>query len=178
VRRLTQGFWLPPAHFSFSNWAASPDGKWGFFASNPIQQRPRKKLYEGTHWFVMKLPPWPNPTDLQIFNPDGSSPDRTTFLNYPVTVFAPSGDTVRISFGYGENGDINNFYCTTRLERCWTSDSAAPPNPYQFDSEPQVRTNCDLGCIVQVPAIPGRVLYYRVEHSNGATDPVQVVAIP
>jgi len=178
VRRLTQAWWLPPSHYSFSNWVASPDGKWGFFASNPVQQRPRKGLSDGTHWFAMKLPPWPSPSDTQIYAADGSSPDRTTFLSYPVTVFGSSGDTVRISFGYGENGDINNFYCTTRLETCWTADSAVPSNPYQFDSEPQSRTDCGLGCTIPVPAIAGRVLYYRVEHADGTTDPTQAVAIP
>lgn len=176
VRRLTQAWWLPPNHFSFSNWVASPDGKWGFFANNPVQQRPRKSWTDGVHFFAMKLPPWPDSVPIPALN--GVTPDRTNFIKYPALVFAPGGDTVRISFGYGENGDVSKFYCTSRLETCWTSDAATPSNPYVFDSESQTRTNCNLGCTVSLPAIAGRVLYYRVEHADGTTDPIQVVAIP
>ena len=175
VRRLTMGFSLPTTHFSFQNWIASPDAKWGFFLPNPIQYRPAWRYNSGTHVFAMKLPPWPKPGEI---DPAGQEKDRTTFVPYPVSVAGAAGDTVRVAFGYGENGDTGKFYCTTRIESCWTSASATPASPFAFDSESQARTNCGSGCTVPVPAIPGRVLYYRVEHANGSTDPTQAVAVP
>ena len=174
VRRLTMGFALPTTHFSFQTWIASPDGKWGFFVTNPIQYRPSWHYYSGTHVFAMKLPPWPQPGDI---DPAGQEKNRTTFVPYPVMVPGSSGDTVRVAFGYGENGDVTKSYCTTRLETCWTSASATAANPFVFDSESQGRTNCGSGCTVQIPAIPGRVLYYRVEHAGGSTDAMQAVAV-
>jgi hypothetical protein len=175
VRRLTTGFWPALGQYYAYNWVASPDGKWGFFAGNPLNQRP-KHNEEAANFFAMKLPPWPDP--FPIPGVDGLSPDRTTFIPYPVQVWGQGGDTVRIAFGYGENGDVYNSYCTTRLETCWTSDAATSSNPYVFDSEPQSRTKCDLACTIQVPAIAGRVLYYRIEHADGTIDPISAVAIP
>ena len=170
VRRLTMGWSLPLTHFIYYNWVASPDAQWGFFSANPVGQKTLRNSL-GSTWFAMKLPPFPSLSDTPVL-------DRTGFVNYPVQVFAPATDTVRVAFGYGENGDINQSYCTTRQETCWTSASAAASNPYVFNSETQSRTSCNLGCIVNVPAIPGRVLYYRVEHSDGTSDAMQAVAIP
>lgn len=170
VRRLTMGWSLPLAHFVYYNWIASPDAQWGFFCANPIAEKTLRNG-GGSTWFAMKLPPFPGLSTTPL-------PDRTTFVSYPVQVFAQSGDSVRVSFGYGENGDVNRFYCTTRQETCWTSASATPSNPFVFGSESQNRTNCNLACTVNIPAIPGRMLYFSVEHSDGTTDPIQVAAMP
>ena len=76
------------------------------------------------------------------------------------------GDSVRVAFGYGENGDPAHLYCTTRAETCYTSTAATTVNP--FAGESQALTSCSPACEVAIPAIPGRVLYYLVERQNGS----------
>jgi hypothetical protein len=166
VRRLTLGFWTPPNHYSFSNWVATPDAKWGIFAPNSVQQRAG-----AGQWFAMKLPPWPVSAD---------NTNRTKFVPVPIRFPASPGVRVRIAFGYAEDGDPENLYCTTRHETCWTSAAATAANPYVFASEAQHKVACDSGCTVSVPAIPGRILFYQVEHTNGSrtvTDPLQAIAL-
>jgi hypothetical protein len=176
VRRLSMGWSLPLAHFTFYNWISSPDGHWGFFAANPVGQKTLRNA-TGSAWFAMKIPPWPDQPAKRRLRFYGEI-DRTAFIPYRVLVPGLDGDSVRVAFGYGENGDPNKFYCTTRLERCWTSTNAVPQNPFVFNGEPQGRTDCNASCTVTIPAIPGRVVYYSVEHANGVMDPVQAVAIP
>jgi len=166
VRRLTLGFWTPPNHYSFSNWISTPDAKWGIFVPNSIQQRAG-----GGQWFAMKLPPWPAFAD---------NTNRTTFVPVPIRFPANPGDNIRIAFGYGENGGPANLYCTTRQEPCWTAAAPTAANPFVFASEAQQKVACNSGCTVSIPAIPGRILFYQVEHTNGAgtiTDPLQAIAL-
>ena len=172
ARRLTQGFWLPFGQYYAYNWIATPDAKWGFFAGNPLQQRPRYRESSGTHYFAMKLPPWPIVKD---------TTDRTTFVPLPVRFPAKAGETIRVAFGYGENGNPANLFCTTRQETCWTSAVATPANPFVFASETQSKTSCTSGCTINIPAIAGRILFYQVEHTSGngtILDPLVSQAIP
>jgi hypothetical protein len=163
VRRLTLGFWEPMKHYSFSNWVATPDAKWGIFAPNPVQQRAA-----AAQWFAMKLPPWL----------ENDSKVRTTFVPQPIQTSAKLGDSVRVAFGYGENGDPGNLYCTTRAQTCWTSSTATASNPFVFAGEAQHPMICSSGnCVISIPAIPGRVLYYQVE-TNGRLGSLQSVAVP
>ena len=157
VRRLSLGWTMPLSHYDFSNWISSPDAKWGLFAGNPIQQHPPKGVYSGTQWFAMKLPP--TPPDLIA---------RTNFVPMRISLQGVDGDSVRIAFGYGENGDPANLYCTTRAETCYTSTAATTVNPFVFAGESQALTSCSPACEVAIPAIPGRVLYYLVERQNGS----------
>ncbi len=170
MRRLTQGFWPGLGQYYASNWVASPDAKWGFFANAPLGQRPRSQE-AGSHFFAMKLPPWPTSSD---------SVNRTQYVQIPVELTGVSGDNIRISFGYGENGDPSKFYCTTRQETCWTSATATPLNPFVFDGETQHKTPCTSGCSISIPAIPGRIVFYQMERSNGDVRPgmIQALAVP
>lgn len=171
VRRLSLG-WTPPLnHYSFSNWISSPDGKWGLFANNPLQQHPYRSNYSGSHWFAMKLPPAPTP-DNKL---------RSGFVPIPVSVNGVSGDTVRVAFGYAENGDPNNLYCTSRDETCYTAANASVTNPFSFTVDASSYTACGSGCVVNVPAIPGRTLYYQVQRKNGSlvtSGQTEIVTVP
>ena len=171
ARRLTLGWTMPLSHYDFANWISTPDAKWGLFALNPIQQHPLKGAYAGTQWFAMKLPPSPA-SDTMV---------RGNFSPMRVSLTGVSGDQVRIEFGYAENGNPGNFYCTSRAEACYTSATVVAGNPFVFASEPQSYTNCSPRCEVVIPAIPGRVLYYTVQRQNGpnrSTSAIGVVAIP
>lgn len=168
VRRLTMGFMPPLGEYSFTNWVSSPDGKWGFFAGNPLNMRPMNNAL-GSHVFAIKLPPWPTSSD---------GLDRTKLVQIPIPLGGVSGDNIRIAFGYGENGDPANFYCTTRPEKCWTTNTPTSTNPFVFDLETQVKTPCSPSCTVPIPAIPGRITWYQVERTNGASTvlgPMQVI---
>ena len=162
------------SHYDFSNWISTPDAKWGLFAGNPIQQHPVKNgagAYQGTHWFAMKIPP----------SPASDTTLRADFVRMRMTLTGVSGDMVRISFGYAENGNPTNLYCTSRAESCYTSASATPVNPFVFASEAQSYTSCTGVCEVTIPAIPGRVLYYVVQRKNGSnttTSALGVVPVP
>jgi hypothetical protein len=171
VRRLSLG-WVPPlSHYEFSSWISTPDAKWGLFAGNPIQQRPLKGVYTGSHWFAMKLPPSPAP-DATL---------RSSFVPLRVVLTGVSGDMVRVAFGYAENGNPANFYCTSRAEACYASSSATAVNPFLFASEAPSYTSCSNGCEVTLPAIPGRLVYYVVQRQNGSatgTTALGIAAVP
>lgn len=72
---------------------------------------------------------------------------------------SPGITQARIRFGY----DVA-FRCTARREACLTNAALAP---YAFDSEPLTPLECAKGCEIVVPALPGRLLYYRIERFNG-----------
>ncbi len=83
----------------------------------------------------------------------------------------------RVRFGYSENGLPGSFYCTARQEACVTGGS-----PYSFVSESPQWQACTGGCSIQVPAIPGRVLFYAIDTQDGSGTPipgsVQVQVVP
>ena len=174
-RRLTMGGWLAPNHYSFSNWITTPDGKWGIWAENPFGERPYYKFNSSMQWFRMKLPDWPA----------SDTPNRTTYVNFPITSSGAIGDVVEAKFGYGENGNPTNFYCTSRQETCWTSATATAANPFRFDGETASKNSCSgtpVSCQVNIPAIAGRMLFYEFCRTPSGGSEVcgtlQVQAVP
>ena len=124
----------------------------------------------------MKLPPWPQ---LGEIDPVGQEKDRSTFVPYAATTDSTPGDALESAFGYGENSIKCQFCCTSRLETCWTSATATPAIPFVFDLDTRSPTSCGgSSCTVQIPAIPGRVLYYRIQHASGIFDDPEAVGIP
>ena len=158
IRRMTLGFVPPMSHFDFSNWILGADGQWGLFTDNPIQQHPIIGRGNGLDWYAMKVPPTP-PSD---------GMERSQFVNVPIQFQGVAGDSVIIAFGYAENGDPKNLYCTSRQETCYTTTAATLTNPFVFASETQNPQSCSSGCTVNIPAIPGRILYYQPIRINGA----------
>jgi hypothetical protein len=167
ARRLTLGWTMPLSHYDFSNWISTPDAKWGLFAGNPIQQHPFKGSYTGTQWFAMKLPPSPDP-EIAL---------RAGFIPIRIPLNGTTGDMVRVAFGYAENGNPANFYCTSRAEACYTATTATTTNPFVFESEPQSYMNCSSRCEVTIPAIPGRLLYYVVQRQNGSDSSASALGV-
>lgn len=168
LRRLTQGFWPGLGQYYASNWVASSDAKWGFFADTPMGQRPHNSI-GGSNFFAMKLPPWPTSSD---------GVDRTKYVQIPIPLGGITGDSVRLEFGYGENGDPASFFCTTRQEACWTTNAPTGTAPFDFNGETAHKTACSPSCTVPIPMIPGRILFYRLERTNGATvtlGPIQTI---
>ena len=106
---------------------------------------------------------------------------------------APTGlavDNATIEFGYSENGDPGQFYCTSRQEKCLATTATVPAVPFLFPSdgagglESRVAgMPCANGCTIAIPAISQRVLYYRVKYRDAsnrtvATGQVETIAVP
>lgn len=158
-RRLTMAFTGPGRQYQFKNLHATPSGRWAFFESGWIDGVRDDML-------LVKLPPWPNT------QPDGT---RNGFV--PIQVDLPPNEQyskARIRFGYAENGPASSFFCTSRREACVT-DSALTPFAYE-QTETLTPKSCQGGCSISIPAIPGRVLYYRVERLND--NPADIFAEP
>jgi hypothetical protein len=172
IRRLTTNFAAPGTHWTFSSWLQTPwvNGapNWGFFVGPYINGLWNK-------FFAAKLPPWPTTSD---------NVNRSTFVSQKVTVASNTAfPFARVRFGYAENGPAGNFYCTARQEACSTEIPTASPNdPYSFVSESATHQQCGSGCTINLPAIPGRVLYYVIDRLDArgtmVTNPMQVIASP
>ncbi len=110
----------------------------------------------------IRLPPLPN-VDSII---------RNTFVPLPLSLGGQPGSSVRVRFGYAEYGSDSNsqpLFCSpNRQEDCTTAVSNG--DPYAFATEPQTWTACSNSCLVNVPAVSGRVLYYVIDRklSNGS----------
>ncbi|HVW10994.1 MAG TPA: hypothetical protein VHC90_20560 [Bryobacteraceae bacterium] len=161
-RRITMGFSGPGRQFEFSTFIPDPTGKWGFLEGYWLNGV-RNDL------MIAKLPPWPNPQDVTV--------NRTNFINQSVQVGASQNlPNARVRFGYTENGNASDFFCTARQEAC-----VAAGAPYSFISESAGWQACTNGCTISVPAIPGRVLFYAVDRQDGAGNTVpgdtQVVVV-
>jgi hypothetical protein len=149
-RRITMGLTAPTAQYQYTAPHMTPDGAFALV---------RPGWHNGVHpdLLAVKMPP-PAPTD---------NIDRTDYVAIPVSLPAGSG-YVRIRFGYAENGSAAAFYCTSRQEACVTDASVAPFAFAQTDT--LTAADCRNGCTINIPALSGRVVYYRIEKSaNGTT---------
>lgn len=103
--------------------------------------------------------------------PDDSI-DRTNY--YPVTV--STGSNIVVEFGYGDYGSSTDFFCTPRVEKCVASaNTINSTTPFKFAGESGAYTPSSSAVVI--PALPGRVLYYRIVKS-GVPGDVQVMPIP
>jgi hypothetical protein len=137
------------------NARALPDASW-MLAPVPMLDGAREEV------LAIKLPPYPNP--------DGV--DRNDFIPVPLMVTPPPEMQVHnvvVEFGYAENGDPANLYCTSRQEACVKG--SQPGNDYGFSGDDIPGVPCDGGsCTVSVPAIPQRILYFRAQYRDAANN--------
>jgi hypothetical protein len=129
-----------------SNGKALPGGEWALYLARWVDDQ-----YSG--YYAVKVPPFPN-VDSAI---------RNTFS--PVTVqvnsVPPGTDNVVAEFGYG-----TNYYCTSRSEVC-VATGTGPVNettPFAWASESYSGLPCAAGCTLTIPALPQRVVYYRLKY--------------
>jgi hypothetical protein len=95
---------------------------------------------------------------------------QSTFT--PVTVKG-SGASVYIEFGYEEFGARTDFFCTSRREVCRVSaEEITEANPFRFAHENL--TPASGSYTIKIPALQGRILYYRVV-DNGEPGPLQAI---
>ncbi len=134
--------------------------------------------------FAVKVPP----------APFQDSVVRTNFIpliaNVPKLTSATAA-TATVEFGYAENGDVNNYFCTSRAESCavgnaTSSNTINAQSPFYFQTTEAfllTGTPCTNGCQIAVPGISQRTLYGRVIYRNSSnaivgTGQQFVVAIP
>jgi hypothetical protein len=146
ARILSQGFRPYRASETYWNSRVLPDGSWALVYGQWFNLQ----RYDA---FLAKLPPFPAPDTV----------DRSNFEQVGLYVSPMVGATqAAIEFGYTENGDPGQFYCTSRQETCVRG--AQTGADFAFASETQSAVACQSGCTIQVPAIPERVLYYRARY--------------
>ncbi len=97
------------------------------------------------------------------------SQNRTEFVGVKVSGVFASGV---VQFGYD-----SNFYCTPRAEACRVAASTInQTTPFYFQTESGI-TPVTGQATVEIPALPGRVLYWRI--LNGSTaGATHVVTVP
>jgi hypothetical protein len=167
-RKISMGFSGYGRQFEFATFIPDPTGTWGFSEGYWLDGV-RNDL------IIAKLPPWPNPQDVTV--------NRTNFIRQSVQIGAGQNLTsARVRFGYAENGNVTDFFCTARQETCVTAGSASTTaSPYWFIGENQGWQPCTNGCSISIPAIPGRVLFYAVDRQDGAGNTIpgtpQVVVV-
>jgi hypothetical protein len=173
-RKITLGMAAPGRHYTYYNARATTDGSWAFTVGSWLNGYPR-------HIFGWKLPPFPHPEQYPEPNTDpdidvGARSDfSTVHLRVDRVDFATGA---RARFGYAEYGPPDAYYCTSRQEACITG-----ATPYAWLGEAAKSQDCREGCIIDVPALPGRVLYYVVDRLDNdgnvlASDPPWAKAVP
>jgi hypothetical protein len=122
--------------------------------------------------------------DLPPF-PAMDSVNRGTFIPVTVNLPARAGATnAVVEFGYGPE-----LYCMQRAEKCVaTKATVDESSPFVWPTEAGGDTgvsgaSCASGCTIAIPAISGKVLYYRWKYRDAsnnvlATSGIQVQALP
>lgn len=154
-RKLGFGLTSPGSQYVYSNARPSSDGKSIFATAWNLQG-----VYSVP--IQLRLPPWRQ--DIDTVN-------RTTYI--PVEISASPGSVVE--FGYEEFGAPDKFFCTPRAETCKVSAARfSEDNPFSWQADPLAPSATEK---ISIPALPGRMLYYRVitgENTGG----LQAVPVP
>jgi len=160
ARRLTLG--LQTTRKTGGNTRTIPSGDWAMMWMDAGAIEPTMLLAK-----IGAFPPY-------------SSVNRTDFIPVPVPIAAKAGATTAVvDFGFDEN-----FHCRTRNEGCLANGNAtSDPNPFYYPSELPAGKTCSSGCTINIPAISGRIVYYRPRWLDGGgatveTGKTQVVAVP
>ena len=154
-RRLGMGFMGPGRQYEFSTAVPDPTGQWAVFACNWCDGVRNELL-------MAKLPPMPTVGTAQPMN---------DFEPLVVTLGPDAAhDLARVRFGYAENGHPADLFCTTRQETCSTTED--PSMPFAYESEQPDWKNCVSGCVIQVPTLPGRVVYYAIDRKSSTNSKI------
>jgi hypothetical protein len=104
------------------------------------------------------------------------------FIAVPTTCNQITGaNGCAVEFGYADNGTISGFYCTPRQEACITTATTGYAFAYETTGTFTPASFSGGTVTLTIPAISGRILYYRTKEFNGSlvyTGPTQVLAVP
>jgi hypothetical protein len=166
-RSLTNGFQKNRLSVfnGYTRWGGLPLGEWGYFVGGWLDDV-RSDL------MLVKLPP---------FGPQDSV-NRGTFIPVQVQLgWVPKGtDNIVAEFGY-----TPDFHCTSRQEACVAAGTGQvnETTPFYWASEGHSGLSCVAGCTLTIPALPQRVVYYRIQYRQAdgsvlAMGPTQVSVTP
>jgi hypothetical protein len=99
--------------------------------------------------------------------------NRTQYVSIGISLGAQAGiNNAIVEFGYAENGDPGAYYCTARQEACVAQSGAINfSQPFYFSTTEAAAIGgmpCASGCTVTIPAVSGRMVYYRVDLRDGS----------
>ena len=164
-RKLTMGLSRNLLLDAYWNVRALPDASWMLFRS----------VWLGgvrTEALAAKWSPYPEPDGI----------DRSDFV--PMTVTATGQtvagtDNVTVQFGYAENGGPEDYFCTSRREACVKGSASG----YGMAGDAIAGSAVHGACSITVPAISGRVMYYRMIYRDAgnrvlATSAPAVAMVP
>jgi len=149
-RTLSRHLTLPQrAYYPYANTMALPDASWAL-AFTPGAGGTQNVIVG------LKLPPYPR---------QESTENLATFvpIQREVSSTPPFTDNVIVEFGYDPE-----FRCGSRQEKCVSVTGGKVPQPvnekqpFFWAGESYSGIPCTNGCHVTVPAIPQRVVYYRL----------------
>lgn len=88
--------------------------------------------------------------------------------------------SMRVQFGYAENGLPSEYRCTSRLEACAVDSLVVnESDPFKWASETPGWIPCSGGrCKAEIPRIPGRVLFSRVFFRNAGGTVIETRILP
>jgi hypothetical protein len=155
ARRLTRAMARHRNGFIYANAKALPDGSW-VLTYTPWLNGVRSTV------LAVKTP------EMQLHAPTAFN--RSTFEALPIQVVRvpPGTSEAFVEFGYD-----TDLRCTSRQEACVTVTSAAPAQqanettPFYWAGEAYTGVPCTNGCSLVIPALPQRVVYYRVKYRGG-----------
>jgi hypothetical protein len=140
--------------FYYSTAKSLPDASWALFNVGVVMGTPADQV----NVWMAKLPP--------LSKQDAV--DRSTFVRAPLSISAPEGQPIAsaaVEFGYTEQGESSQYYCTSRREACVavsaTVNDAAPF--YYSQTETYTRMPCAKSCTITLPVLPAHVAYYQVK---------------
>lgn len=153
VRMLSRLF-LPYRHIQRSP-KILPDGSWFYTTLGSAQIAGDAQLY------LVKAGPQPTSDNVV----------RTTFVSASLTALCPGGigcTNAIAEFGYHEDGTPTNYYCMSRAEACVAYQSTVNESaPLKWNpTESITGVSCTTTCTIAIPAVPDRVVYWRIRYRN------------
>jgi len=153
-RLVTHGLAGIKSMFQYSTAKSLPDASWALFNVGVVTGVPVPDL----NVWMAKLPPLAAQDTV----------NRSTFVRSPILITPPLGQHIAsatIEFGYSEQGDASQHYCTSRRETCVavsaTVNDALPF--YYAQTETYTRMPCARSCSISLPVLPAHVAFYQVK---------------
>jgi hypothetical protein len=153
-RIVTHGLAGVKSMFYYSTAKSLPDASWALFNVGVAIGTPADQV----NVWMAKLPP--------LSKQDAA--DRSTFVRAPISIPAPQGQRIAsaaIEFGYTEQGEPSQYYCTSRREACVAvSATVNDATPFYYaQTETYTRMPCAKSCTITLPVLPAHVAYYQVK---------------
>jgi hypothetical protein len=154
TRVVTHGLAGIKDMFYYSTAKSLPDASWALFNVGILTGTPADQV----NVWMAKLPPLARQDEV----------DRSTFVRAPIAVAAPQGQRIvsaAIEFGYTEQGDASQHYCTSRREACVAvSPKVNDAAPFYYSrTETFQPAPCAQSCAITLPVLPAHVAYYQVK---------------